>query len=255
MGLFTSDNASHIPHPLARPAGVFPEHTHHQGVAMRVREKWVHERRDWEWNTQRKWTRFWQLVFSFFWSLFSESSLWAETTLLSKMLYVESSGSCSFYLSLSLSDKLSAFSLLLKQATDRKLFEVSGKVFSISDKKVISGESLWVSCTNQCLESRVSTLIWLSRTTFDACPSPDANGQKLFSLHKKHLTLHHRIEGEDPHGNVLFSVKKAMISIGSRFEIEFQNKAGDGQQVTWHVKGDLFDRKATITGEDGTEVG
>lgn len=102
MGLFTSDNASHIPHPLARPAGVFPEHTHHGGVAMRVREKWVHERRDWEWSTQRKWTRFWQLAFSFFWSPFSESSLWAETTLQSKMLYVESSGSCSFYLSLSL---------------------------------------------------------------------------------------------------------------------------------------------------------
>lgn len=99
----------------------------------------------------------------------------------------------------------------LSQATDRKLFEVEGKVFSLSDKKVVS----------------------------------DANGQKLYSLHKKHLTLHSRIEGEGPNGDVLFSVKKSLISIGSKFEIEFANKAGNGAQVTWTVKGDLFDRKAT----------
>ncbi|UZJ55507.1 hypothetical protein CBS101457_004827 [Exobasidium rhododendri] len=101
------------------------------------------------------------------------------------------------------------------------MFQVHGKVFSISDKKDVQ----------------------------------DAQGRALFTLRKKHLALRSTYQGLDPqNGKVIFVVESALIAIGTKLTAKFTNSAGNGQDMTLHLKGDLFDRSAEITTAEGIPV-
>ncbi|KAK0525387.1 hypothetical protein OC835_005626 [Tilletia horrida] len=105
--------------------------------------------------------------------------------------------------------------------TDQAIFEVDGKVFSLSSKKDIL----------------------------------DATGKPLFTLRRKHLSLHMTYEGYAPgtDSDPLFVVK-ASFSFGTKLTATFNNRAGAGEPVTLVLKGDLFDRKAEISTESGVPV-
>lgn len=72
-------------------------------------------------------------------------------------------------------------------------------------------------------------------------------GQPLFSLRTRHFTLHKTFYAEAADGRELFEVK-GKFSIGtSKMVASFANAASTGESVELLVKGDWFDRSATIT--------
>lgn len=85
----------------------------------------------------------------------------------------------------------------------------------------------------------------------------DLQGQTLFHLKKKILAFHATYEGVSPSDEtVLFTVKKS-FSIGkAKLNATFRN-AADGQEIALALRGDFFDRAATITlgNEEGPVVG
>jgi len=87
-----------------------------------------------------------------------------------------------------------------------------GKVFSISDKKEFT----------------------------------DTQGNLLFSLKKKHLTIHKSFHGENAHGKDVFKVKGHFSLLSSKSTCTFIN-AADQREVELEIKGDWFDRSASIT--------
>lgn len=101
------------------------------------------------------------------------------------------------------------------------MFRVEGKVFSLSDKKIVK----------------------------------DANGSPLFTLRKKHLAIKSTYQGLDSKDDkVIFTVQSALFALGTKMTATFNNAAGSGEEVTLHLKGDLFDRKAEITTANGVPV-
>lgn len=73
----------------------------------------------------------------------------------------------------------------------------------------------------------------------------DIQGNELFTVKKKMLSIHKSFVCESPQG-YSFEVK-GHFSIGtSKSSVHFKN-AADGQEVELDLKGDWFDRSATIT--------
>ncbi|CAD6886842.1 unnamed protein product [Tilletia controversa] len=109
--------------------------------------------------------------------------------------------------------------------TDQSIFQVDGKAFSLSSSKHIL----------------------------------DANGQTLFTLKKKLISIHMTYEGYAPNTDEpLFTVKSG-FSFGTKLTASFTNRAAAGggaagEPVTLVLKGDLFDRKAEICTEAGVPV-
>lgn len=90
--------------------------------------------------------------------------------------------------------------------TGQTMFRVEGKVFSLSDKKIVK----------------------------------DANGTPLFTIRKKHLAIKTTYQGLDSKSNnVIFTVQSALFALGTKLTATFNNAAGSGQEVTLHLKGDL----------------
>jgi uncharacterized protein YxjI len=90
--------------------------------------------------------------------------------------------------------------------TGATIFKVEGKVFSISDKKEVK----------------------------------DANGKSLYTLRKKHLAIRSTYQGIDSQsGKTIFVVESALIALGTKLTAKFTNTAGDSQEMTLHLKGDL----------------
>ncbi|PWN51074.1 hypothetical protein IE53DRAFT_329096 [Violaceomyces palustris] len=101
-----------------------------------------------------------------------------------------------------------------------KVFEVEGKVMSLSGRKVIK----------------------------------DSGGNDLFVLRKKHLAIHSTFQGLDPKTDkVLFTVKSS-FSFGTKLTATFPNVAGDGSETELILKGDILDRKAEICTSGGVPV-
>jgi uncharacterized protein YxjI len=90
--------------------------------------------------------------------------------------------------------------------TGHTIFHVEGKVFSLSDKKVVK----------------------------------DQSGNPLFTIRKKHLAIKATYQGLEPKTDkVIFTVQSALFALGTKLTATFINAAGSGQEVTLHLKGDL----------------
>ncbi|KAE9966180.1 hypothetical protein BLS_007183 [Venturia inaequalis] len=107
---------------------------------------------------------------------------------------------------------LSGDDFSIRTASGLEVCRCKGKVLSISDKKVFT----------------------------------DLQGNKLFDLKNKHLALFKSFKAVGPDGSVLFRVKGHFSVLSSKSTVEFTN-AADGRHVELEVKGDWFDRSATIT--------
>jgi uncharacterized protein YxjI len=91
------------------------------------------------------------------------------------------------------------------------VFQVHGKVFSLGDKKEVQ----------------------------------DAQGSPLFTLRKKHLAIRSTYQGVDPKsGQVIFVVESAFLALGTKLTAKFTNTAGNGQEVTLHLRGDIVSVKS-----------
>ncbi|KAF5343429.1 hypothetical protein D9758_011857 [Tetrapyrgos nigripes] len=75
----------------------------------------------------------------------------------------------------------------------------------------------------------------------------DLRGQLLFIVKRKLMSMHITFEGHTPdESKVLFTVKNSWRTFGSaRAKITFTNI--DGQETELALRGDFFDRKASVT--------
>jgi len=104
--------------------------------------------------------------------------------------------------------------------TGQRIFQVDGKVFSLSQKK----EFL------------------------------DATGKPLFHIKKRLISLHTTYDGYSAaNDEELFTVKSS-FSFGTKLTATFKNRAGAGEEVSLVLKGDLLDRKAEIQTDSGIPV-
>ncbi|MCJ1455981.1 hypothetical protein MMC28_006338 [Mycoblastus sanguinarius] len=113
--------------------------------------------------------------------------------------------------------KEKAFSLTgddftVKTTSGVEVCRCKGKVISLSDKKVFT----------------------------------DVQGHELFALKNKHFTIHKSFHAEGPNGKDLFVVKGEFSLLSSKSHVEFTN-ASDGRHVQLDIRGDWFDRSASIT--------
>ena len=75
-------------------------------------------------------------------------------------------------------------------------------------------------------------------------------GHEIFTLKNKMMTIHKSFYAEDAKDNDLFQVKGHFSMLSSHSTAHFKN-ASDDQPVELEIKGDWFDRSASITwGED-----
>ncbi|KAB8339194.1 hypothetical protein FH972_022128 [Carpinus fangiana] len=106
---------------------------------------------------------------------------------------------------------LSGDDFTVKTVEGTEICKCKGKVMSISDKKKFT----------------------------------DIQGNEIFTLSNKLLSIHKSFHAEAP-GKADFEVKGHFSLLSSKSSVHFTN-AADGQQVELEVKGDWFDRSATIT--------
>lgn len=118
----------------------------------------------------------------------------------------------------------------------QQTLQMKEKVFSLSgdDFTVHTVDGLQVcKCKGHVLSLR------------DSKKFTDMQDNELFTVKNKMLAISKSFHGESPHGHG-FEVK-GHFSIGSsKSSVHFKN-AADGQQVELDVKGDWFDRSASIT--------
>ncbi|KAF4119514.1 Pfam:DUF567 [Geosmithia morbida] len=76
----------------------------------------------------------------------------------------------------------------------------------------------------------------------------DANGNALFDIVKELLHLHTTFAAEDPQGKKILEVKSSFKLMGSKATIEFQSS--DGRTVRLIMKGNWFDTSADIVDEE-----
>jgi len=107
---------------------------------------------------------------------------------------------------------LSGDDFTVKTTTGMEICRCKGKVLSISDKKVFT----------------------------------DMQGHELFALKNKHFTIHKSFHAERPDGKDVFVVKGQFSILSSKSTCEFTN-ASDGRHVELEIKGDWWDRSASIT--------
>ena len=106
---------------------------------------------------------------------------------------------------------LSGDDFTVQTAEGAPVLKIKGKVFSISDRKEFTY----------------------------------MNGDALFTLKNKLLSLHKSFYAESPNG-FNFEVKGHFKLIGSKSTVHFKN-AADGRDIELEVKGDWIDRSAEIT--------
>jgi uncharacterized protein YxjI len=111
-----------------------------------------------------------------------------------------------------------------------KVWSLSGDTFHIVDE---NGHEV-VQCRGQAF------------SLSDRKEFADSAGRPLFSLRTRHFTLHKSFYAEDAGGTVLFEVK-GKFSIGSSKMIATFTNRSNGAPIELLVKGDWFDRSATIT--------
>ncbi|KAF3941500.1 hypothetical protein ABW19_dt0200576 [Dactylella cylindrospora] len=75
----------------------------------------------------------------------------------------------------------------------------------------------------------------------------DTAGNELFHLRKEHLSIHTTFYGEDASGKKLFEVKSKFSIGSSKAYIIFTDVSGKAHNLL--MKGDFFDREAAITDE------
>ncbi|WRT66012.1 uncharacterized protein IL334_002963 [Kwoniella shivajii] len=122
--------------------------------------------------------------------------------------------------------------LVLKE----KVFSWSGDDFSVKDT---NGHTV-VRCHGQSMSFRDRKVI------------NDANGQFLFGLRNKLLSIHKTFVGETQDERELFRIRKRM-SLGSKMEATFVNPA-TSQTITLVLKGDFWGGSADISIENGPVV-
>ncbi|KAJ7642245.1 tubby C-terminal-like domain-containing protein [Roridomyces roridus] len=115
--------------------------------------------------------------------------------------------------------------LVLKE----KVISWSGEDFSVKDHL----GNVVIKCEGKVL------------TMTDEKKFTDADGNHLFTLRNKLLHIHKTLEAEDPSGKVILKIKGAIQLFGSTMTATFTNF--NGQIVDLVCKGDILDRKATIT--------
>jgi uncharacterized protein YxjI len=75
----------------------------------------------------------------------------------------------------------------------------------------------------------------------------DLRGQSLFTVKKQLFHIHATFDGVSPQDeSVMFTVKKSFAFGKAKLNVTFRN-AADGQEMVLCLRGDFFDRKATIT--------
>jgi uncharacterized protein YxjI len=112
-----------------------------------------------------------------------------------------------------------------------KVWSLSGDTFHIVDQN-----------NHEVLQCRGQAMSLSDRKEF-----ADSSGRPLFSLRTRHFTIHKTFYAESPDGRELFEVK-GKFSIGtSKMVATFVNTASSNAGVELLVKGDWFDRSATIT--------
>ncbi|WVW80493.1 hypothetical protein I302_102477 [Kwoniella bestiolae CBS 10118] len=122
--------------------------------------------------------------------------------------------------------------LVLKE----KVFSWSGDDFSVKDT---NGFTV-VKCHGQAISFRDRKVI------------NDPNGNFLFGLRNKLLTIHKTFIGETQDERELFRIRKRM-SFGSKMEATFTNPS-TGQPITLLLKGDFWGGSADISIENGPVV-
>ncbi|KAI1206333.1 DUF567-domain-containing protein [Annulohypoxylon truncatum] len=80
----------------------------------------------------------------------------------------------------------------------------------------------------------------------------DANGNHLFCIRKRHLSLHTTYYAEDPNGQELFEVQSKFRLGGSKFICTFTSASGQQEQLL--MKGGWTDTNAEITDEASGQV-
>lgn len=91
-------------------------------------------------------------------------------------------------------------------ANGQTIFQVNGKVMSLSGKKDVK----------------------------------DAQGVDLFTIRKKHMAIRKTYKGDDAKtGQEIFKVESSMFVMGTKLKITFKNTAGRGEDLTLTLRGDL----------------
>lgn len=116
-------------------------------------------------------------------------------------------------LSLRIRERKTAFSgddFAVKDAlSGQKIFNVNGKVLSLSGKKDVQ----------------------------------DAQGKDLFTIRKKHLAIRKTYKGDDAKtGEEIFKVESSVFTLGTKLKITFKNTAGRGEDLTLSLRGDLVSK-------------
>jgi len=111
-----------------------------------------------------------------------------------------------------------------------KVWSLSGDTFHIVDEQGF-----------EVLQCRGQALSLSDRKEFS-----DRAGRPLFSLRTRHFSLHKSFYAEGPDGLVLFEVK-GKFSIGTSKMVATFTNASNRAPIELVVKGDWFDRSATIT--------
>lgn len=117
-------------------------------------------------------------------------------------------------------------------ALKEKVFSLSGDDFTI---KTAQGTAI---C--QCKGKMISLR--------DRKKFTDMQGNELFTLSNKMMSIHKSFRGETPDGKADFEIKGKFKLMGSRSVITFRN-AADGREIELEIKGDWFDRSAEISWE------
>ncbi|KAK8021871.1 hypothetical protein PG990_007009 [Apiospora arundinis] len=108
---------------------------------------------------------------------------------------------------------LSGDSFDIKTIDGRPIFKVQGNAFSLSGRKMVL----------------------------------DMAGNALFTIRKRHLRLHATYYAEDPSERQILQVEGKFSFGSSKSVATFAGESGRGESL--YMKGDFFDRKASITDE------
>ncbi|TKA21673.1 hypothetical protein B0A50_08762 [Salinomyces thailandicus] len=117
-----------------------------------------------------------------------------------------------------------------------KVFSLSGDDFTV--KTVDSGDQVHDICT--CKGKAISAR--------DKKKFTDMQGQELFTLTNKTISLHKSMHGVSPNGQHDFEVKGHFKLLGTHSTCTFTN-AADGKETAIEIKGDWIDRSAEMTWE------
>lgn len=77
----------------------------------------------------------------------------------------------------------------------------------------------------------------------------DAQGVDLFTIRKKHLAIRKTYKGDDAKtGQEIFKVESSVFTMGTKLKITFKNTAGRGEDLTLTLRGDLVSKEVNVCG-------